>query len=175
MAWPGIGEPDTGALVYCGAVTSSQTESGGLDISDFYRIPKLAGMKMSATIKSSFNHHETEVQTNGAPKQLQVGTKPSGFGSAINGGEMLLLSLATCFCNDIYREAAKRNMEVTSVEVEVSGEFGAEGEPGFNFSYRTRVTSDAPASEIDELTTHTDRVAEIHNTLRKGLNIILTK
>ena len=130
---------------------------------------------MSATIKSGFNHHEAEVQTNGAVKQLQVGIKPSGFGSAVNGGEMLLLSLATCFCNDIYREAAKRNIEVSGVEVEVTGEFGAHGEPGFNFSYKARVTSNAPAAELDELITHTDRVAEIHNTLRKGLSIRLTR
>lgn len=83
--------------------------------------------------------------------------------------------MATCFCNDIYREAAKKNIAVDSVEVEATGEFDAEGEPGFNFQYNVKVRSAAPQQEIDDLIAHTDQVAEIHNTLRNGLNITLTK
>ena len=132
-------------------------------------------MLMSATIKSSLNQHEVEVQTNGAAKQINIAAKATGYGSSINGGELLLLSLATCFCNDIYREAAKRNIAVDGVDVEVTGEFGAEGEPGYNFQYKAKVTSDAPQQEIDALIAYTDQVAEIHNTLRRGLNITLTK
>jgi hypothetical protein len=59
--------------------------------------------------------------------------------------------------------------------VKVTGEFGAEGEPGFNFQYKANVTADASKEEIDALISHTDTVAEIHNTLRKGLNISLVK
>ena len=101
-------------------------------------------MLMSAIVKSSLNNHEVEIQTNGAAKQMHIAAKASGYGSSVNGGELLLLSLATCFCNDIYREAAKRNIKVDGVEVEVSGEFGGEGEPGFNFQYKAKVTSDVP-------------------------------
>lgn len=132
-------------------------------------------MLILATIKNSFNQHEVEVQTNGAAKQMHIAAKATGYGSSINGGELLLLSLATCFCNDIYREAAKRNIAVDGVEVEVTGEFGAEGEPGFNFQYKAKVISNAEQEEIDALIAHTDQVAEIHNTLRKGLNITLQK
>jgi organic hydroperoxide reductase OsmC/OhrA len=64
-------------------------------------------MKISARIKSELNHQEIVVQTNDSAKEMQIPIKPSGFGSSINGGELLLLSLATCFCNDIYREAVK--------------------------------------------------------------------
>jgi len=130
---------------------------------------------MSATVKSGLNQHDVEVQTNGATKQISIAAKSTGYGSSINGGELLLLSLATCFCNDIYREAAKRNIIVDGVEVEVTGEFGAEGEPGYNFRYKAKVTSNAPQDEIDSLIAYTDQVAEIHNTLRKGLNITLVK
>jgi len=132
-------------------------------------------MLMSATVKSSFNKHDVEVQTNGVAKSMLIAAKSTGYGSSINGGELLLTALATCFCNDIYREAAKRNITVNGVEVEVTGEFGAEGEPGFNFQYKAKVMSDAPQSEIDDLIVHTDQVAEIHNTLRKGLNITLNQ
>ncbi|MBD2755132.1 OsmC family protein [Spirosoma validum] len=131
-------------------------------------------MKMSASIKSELNRHEVVVQTNDSAKEMQISVKPSGFGSSINGGELLLLSLATCFCNDIYREAGKRNMNVSGVEILVTGEFGAEGEPGSNFTYKANVTADASSEEIEDLINHIDRVAEIHNTLRKGLSITLT-
>jgi len=132
-------------------------------------------MKVSATIKSVFNKQETVVQTNDSAREMQIAVKSSGYGSAINGAEFLLLSLATCFCNDIYREAAKRNMDVSGVAVEFTGEFGAEGEPGANFKYKAHITSDAPESEIEDLIVYTDSIAEIHNTLRKGLSITLVK
>jgi uncharacterized OsmC-like protein len=106
-------------------------------------------------------------------KELIIQPKVSGFGSSINGGELLLLSLATCFCNDIYREAAKLNIVVSAVEVGCSGNFGAEGEAGYNFEYVVEVKSDAEPVAIKALIQHTDRIAEIHNTLRSGVNVTL--
>jgi hypothetical protein len=50
------------------------------------------------------------------------------------------------------------------VSVKVSGEFGAEGEPGRNIVYSARVEGDASPEELEELIRHTDRVAEIQNT-----------
>ncbi len=94
-------------------------------------------------------------------------------GSAANGGELLALALATCFCNDIYREAAKLNMPVTNVEVTCNATFGAEGEAGGNFTYHVNISSTAPAEEINALIEHTDKVAEIHNTLRQGASVTL--
>ena len=130
-------------------------------------------MKVTASIKSSFNHQQTIVQTNDAAKEMSITVKPSGYGSSINGGELLLLSLATCFCNDIYREAAKKNIAVSGVEIVFTGEFGGEGEPGFNFQYKANVISNAPAEDVEALILHTDHIAENHNTLRKGLSITL--
>ena len=132
-------------------------------------------MQISATIKSEYNKIETLLSTNEVSKSLNVAVKPTGFGAAINGGELLMLSLATCFCNDIYREAVKRNIHVTAVQVNVNGEFGGEGEPGFNFSYSANVIADASDKEITSLISDTDNVAEIQNTLRKGVNIRLTQ
>lgn len=130
-------------------------------------------MKVSASIKSNFNHHEVVVQSDDAAKVLQISPKASGYGSSVNGGELLLLSLATCFCNDLYREAGKRNIAVSGVEVLFKGEFTAEGGPGINFSYTAKVSSDAPEAEIKDLIAFTDQVAEIHNTLRKGVPVLL--
>jgi len=132
-------------------------------------------MKISASIDSKLNHHKVVVQTNGAEKEVHIEPKSTGYGSSLNGGELLLLSLATCFCNDIYREAAKKNITVSAVEVDFTGDFGGDGEPGSNFQYKAHVVSDAPAEVICELIEHTYRIAEIHKTLRQGLNITLNK
>jgi uncharacterized OsmC-like protein len=85
-----------------------------------------------------------------------------------------MLALATCFCNDIYREAGKRGIAVEQVEVEVEGQFAAEGEPGTGITYRTRVVADASEAEIRDLIEHTDRIAEIHNTLRIETPVLMS-
>lgn len=115
------------------------------------------------------------LRTAGREHALTISPRPDGFGSSANGGELLFLALATCYCNDIYREARKRNIAVQSVEVEVSGEFGAEGEPARNISYHASVKANAPQAQILELLKHTDTVAEIQNTLRKGVPVVLTE
>jgi len=130
-------------------------------------------MNISATIKNVPGSNEIKVSTSNNQKEIHIAGKETG-GSSVNGGELLFLSLATCFCNDVYREAAKRNMSITSVEVVVSGEFGAEGEPGSNINYKVKVESSSHSKEeINELIQHVDKIAEIHNTLRKGVDVVL--
>jgi uncharacterized OsmC-like protein len=52
------------------------------------------------------------------------------------------------FCNDLYREAAKRGIEVQDVNVEVTGTFRNPGEPAKNITYRVRVDADAPKKRL---------------------------
>lgn len=132
-------------------------------------------MKVTATVKSSLDHHEIVVSTDGKQKMMQISVRSSGYGSSVNGGELLMLSLATCFCNDIYREANRRNLEITGVEVIVNGEFGDIGEPASNITYSAKVASEEPEEEINKLIQHTDQIAEIHQTLRKGISVKLQK
>nr|WP_299384232.1 OsmC family protein [Allomuricauda sp.] len=130
-------------------------------------------MKIAAKITNSKDSHQIQLETNGSTKEISIPSRSSGYGSSANGGELLFLSLATCFCNDIYREAAKMDIQISKVEVEVSGEFGAEGEPGYNLNYKVKLEGDAPSEKLDELIRHTDKVAEIHNTLRQGVSVTL--
>lgn len=132
-------------------------------------------MKIRATISNSLNQNSITVVTNDQSKSVQIASKPSGYGSSVNGGELLLTSLAVCYCNDIYREAAKKNIEITSVEVDVSANFGADGEPGFNFQYTPRIVSTATPDRIRQLIEHVDSIAEIHKTLRKGVDVVLVR
>lgn len=130
-------------------------------------------MQISASILNTGSQNEVKVRTINATKQLLIPPKPEGNGSSINGGELLFLALATCFCNDIYREASKRQMQIRSVEVFVSGEFGDEGKPGFNIQYEARVDCEATEEEINDLILYVDQVAEVHNTLRVGTPVTL--
>jgi organic hydroperoxide reductase OsmC/OhrA len=63
-------------------------------------------MKISARLENSEAQHYVRVTTNDSSHSITIPPKPSGFGSSANGGELLFLALATCYCNDIYREAA---------------------------------------------------------------------
>jgi uncharacterized OsmC-like protein len=131
-------------------------------------------MKISATIRNSHDVHDVRVTTNDKEKTVIIPGKTGGYGSSINGGELLFLSLATCFCNDVYREAPRRNMLIESVEVTVSGDFGREGEPASSIAYVVKIESPASTQhEIDSLIQHVDKLAEIHNTLRRGMEVRL--
>lgn len=131
-------------------------------------------MLIAASIKNSFQENNINVSTDDNKKKIVIPGKTEGYGSSVNGGELLFLSLATCFCNDIYREAAKRKMVVVSVEVLVSGNFGKEGEPGSNIVYEVNVQSPGNSQqEIDDLIHYVDTIAEVHNTLRKGVSVTI--
>ncbi len=130
-------------------------------------------MKIVAYIENGPDDHRVKVETEGVEKSLQIPAKEGGRGSAVNGGELLCLALATCYCNDLYREAAKRGITVDRVEVNVQAEFGGEGEPARGITYSAVVEADASDNEIRALIAHTDTVAEIHNTLRNSTNVKL--
>ena len=131
-------------------------------------------MKISAQVKSSEGAHEVYLKTNNNAHSIDIPPKASGFGSSANGGELLFLALATCYCNDIYREATKRNIKVRNVQVEVSGDFGeVPGSRAENLTYRAIVEAEASQDDILELMRHTDTVAEIQNTLRQATPVRL--
>lgn len=132
-------------------------------------------MRISALIQSCHGRHDITLSTNDQTHSIPIAPKASGYGSSANGGELLFLALATCYCNDLYREAAKRGVGVERVEVRVSGDFGAEGEPGRNVTYEAKVWARAAEAVIVGLMQHTDRMAEVQNTLRAGTAVTLAR
>ena len=83
-------------------------------------------MKIRAHVQNSEGSHYVKLETNDKYHTFQILPKSTGFGSSTNGGELLFLALANCYCNDIYREAEKRGIEVERLEVVVDGDFNAE-------------------------------------------------
>src|SRR3954468_12561237 len=124
---------------------------------------KGARVQITAKVISSLHVCQMSVSTGDLSRPLAIEPKPDGRGSAVNGGEFLMLALATCYCNDLYREAERLQIPLESDEVEASAEFPGIGLGATNIRYRARVTSPAPASKIAELLRQTDAVAEVHN------------
>jgi uncharacterized OsmC-like protein len=79
-----------------------------------------------------------------------------------------MLALATCYGNDLYREAARLGITLNGVEVVAEADFDGVGLAASNIRYRARVESVAAAEQIERLLRETDAVAEIHNTIRSA-------
>ena len=129
-------------------------------------------MLITAVDDNSAAAHEVAVDTNGTRQALAIPGKPGG-GSAVNGGEFLMLALATCYCNDLYREARRLGIQLDGVRVEASAEFPGVGLAATGIRYRASVQSPAPPRDIARLLAETDAVAEVHNTLRAGCAVTL--
>jgi uncharacterized OsmC-like protein len=131
-------------------------------------------MFISATLSNIHRENEVTVSTGDSKKKIIIPSKPLGKGSSISGGELLFLAVATGFCNAIYREAARREMDLSAVEVIVRGEFGDEGESATNITYEAKVESlSSSPEEINSLISYVDKVAEVNNTLRLGTSVSL--
>ena len=128
-------------------------------------------MEMSATVRNAPGQHVATVSTAGVTQAVAIPPKASGPGSSLNGGELLLLALATCYCNDLYREAARLRIPLEGVEVTATATFAGVGLAASNIRYRATVQSPAAPQVIDDLLRQTDAVAEVHNTIRAGVPV----
>jgi putative redox protein len=94
-----------------------------------------------------------------------------GLGLGFNGGELLLLAIGGCYSNDVYREAAKQGIKVHSVQVKVTADWGGDPVRAQNVQFTVSIEADTNEKEIEDLIQHTDRVAEIPNSLRLGTRL----
>ncbi|OGO09623.1 MAG: hypothetical protein A2Y61_02960 [Chloroflexi bacterium RBG_13_60_13] len=132
-------------------------------------------MRSAARIHNSQGEHHIKLSTGEHTSKIEISPKASGFGSSATGGELLMLALATCYCNDVCREAGKMGIEVSHVDVECSAEFPAEGEPAKDITYAAKITANASEQRIRELAAPADRLAEIQNTVRSAIPVVLTQ
>jgi hypothetical protein len=86
-----------------------------------------------------------------------------------------MLALATCYCNDLFREAVRMRIPIEGAEVQAIAEFPGVGLAATNIRYRAVVKSSANAEAITQLLRETDAVAEVHNTVRAGVPVELLR
>jgi uncharacterized OsmC-like protein len=89
-----------------------------------------------------------------------------GGGLGFNGGQLLYLSIAACWSNDLYREATTMGIELDGVEVAVDGDFPSRGSGSTPISVVVVVRSSAPEERVRELIAEVERVAEIPRAIR---------
>ena len=131
-------------------------------------------MKYSASMHNVGGKLDVLMKKGDATSTVEIATRRDGLGSSISGGEILFLAIATCYCNDLYREGKKLGIKVDGVEVDVDGDFGGPGEPAMNVNCKIKVTAQASEEEIRKLVEYTDVIAEIPMSLRRGTSITLT-
>ena len=132
-------------------------------------------MKYRASLHNIDGKLDVVVKRGDIASTLDVPTRKSGFGSSISGGEIMFLAIATCYCNDLYREGKKLGIQVDNVEVHVDGDFMSAGEPAQDVQCKIMVTAQASEEEIRNLVEHTDKIAEIPMSIRKGTAITLSE
>ena len=95
----------------------------------------------------------------------------AGGGLGFNGGQLLYLSIAACWSNDLYREAATMGIELDGVEITVDGDFPARGAGSTPITIDVVVRSPAPQERVRELFAEVERVAEIPRAIREATPI----
>jgi uncharacterized OsmC-like protein len=98
-------------------------------------------------------------------------TAAGGGGLGFNGGQLLYMSIAACWSNDLYREAATMGIELDGVEITVDGDFPARGSGSTPITVDLVVRSSAPEARIRELIAEVEQVAEIPRTIRDSTPI----
>jgi hypothetical protein len=73
----------------------------------------------------------------------------------------------------LYREANRLGITLQHVDFEASATFAGVGMAASDVRYRAKVNSTAPPDTVAQLLPETDAVAEVHNTLRKGVPVQL--
>ncbi len=97
-----------------------------------------------------------------------------GGGLGFNGGQLLYLSIAACWSNDLYREAATMGIELDGVDITVDGDFPSRGSGSTPISVEVVVRSRAPGERVRELIAEVERVAEIPRAIRDATTIEVT-
>jgi len=132
-------------------------------------------MKYTACMQSIDGKLDVVMTKGDVTNTVVIAPQRKGYGSSISGGEILFLAIATCYCNDLYREGRKLGMVVDSVEVDVDGDFGGPGEAATNVTCKIKVAAQASEKEIRKLVEHTDAIAEIPMSLRRGTQVTVTE
>ncbi|HSD49161.1 MAG TPA: OsmC family protein [Actinomycetota bacterium] len=96
-----------------------------------------------------------------------------GGGLGFNGGQLLHLAVAGCISNDMFREAARRDIVLRRVVVRADGGYDGSPPVSTGITYDVEVEGDAPREELEELVRYVDGIAEIPNSLRSATRVEL--
>jgi hypothetical protein len=76
--------------------------------------------------------------------------------------------VAGCVSNDLFREAARRGIELTRVVITADGGYGGQPATSTGITYSAEVEGRSAAADRRSLASYVDEIAEIPNSLRQG-------
>jgi putative redox protein len=98
-----------------------------------------------------------------------------GGGRGFNGGELLHLAVAGCVSNDLFREAARRGIELSRVVITANGGYDGQPAASTGIAYSVEVEGRAAEADLRSLVSYVDEIAEIPNSLRRGTPVRLER
>ena len=115
----------------------------------------------------------TMMSASGAAVRFPHRWTPGGVTVEANftGGHLLHLAAAGCVLNDVYREAAALEIELTGVRVIAAGGFDTATWQSMGIDYSVEISCDAPADQLAQLLNVVDEVAEIPHAIRAGATV----
>lgn len=96
-----------------------------------------------------------------------------GQGLGYGGGQLLLLSVGACYCNNLFYAAEERGLTIKSVAIEVTGRWTEEPMVSEGIVISPKVEAEASEAEILDLMTHANDVSTVGNSLRQGVSVTL--
>ena len=96
-----------------------------------------------------------------------------GRGLGYGGGQLLLLSVGACYCNNLFHAADERGVTIRSVEIEVSGTWTEEPMVSEGIVISAKVAADAGEAEILDLMSQANDASTVGNSLRQGIPVTL--
>jgi putative redox protein len=91
-----------------------------------------------------------------------------GGGRGFNGGQLLHLAVAGCVSNDLFREAAKRGIELTRVVITADGGYSGQPAVSTGISYSVEIEGLATEEELGALVRHVDEIAQATRMSRES-------
>lgn len=99
--------------------------------------------------------------------------RSGGTGRGFSAGELLRLAVGACYAISLSREAVKRGLALTGVELDVQIEWDGEPERIQRISCVATVTAEASEEAIRDLIRNADQRAEVVNSLRPAFAVTL--
>jgi uncharacterized OsmC-like protein len=97
-----------------------------------------------------------------------------GGGRGFNGGQLLNLAVAGCISNDLFREAARSDLDLRRVLVRVVSDYVGDPAVSTPIEYEVELEGNASEDALRELARRVDQIAEIPNSLRRGTEVRLS-
>jgi putative redox protein len=101
-----------------------------------------------------FKHHLTD------RAQITIDT--------LSGGHLLHLAVAGCLFNDILREAGRRGIALTDLQVTADGDFSGEPLLSTGVSYTVTIAGEAADAELRRLVSDCQAASAVANSLYRG-------